>query len=269
MNNLEKKMVDHLIDMKENHGVVAVKLEFEAEGTRMEEAMRLKEISLKAGLDLVVKIGGCEAMKDMFEAASLGTKYMVAPMVESPFALRKYVEAIHTAFSEDQREDMDFFINIETATAVEKFEQMLETKELSSLSGIVIGRHDLVSSLDIPLDQINGQRVLDICLDIAAKAKRKHLKVVVGGAVSAHSKDFFLSFPAGHLDKFETRKIVFGCPKALENDAASYLKAVEFEIDWLKNKKLYYGNIHKEGETRLAVMEGRYNASIQKLRAGG
>ncbi|HNY29699.1 MAG TPA: aldolase/citrate lyase family protein [Fibrobacteria bacterium] len=269
MNSLEKIMVEHLIEMKENHSVTAVKLEFEAEGTRMEEAMRLKEIASKAGLDLVVKIGGCEAMKDMYEAASLGTKYMVAPMVESPFALSKYVEAVNTAFSVDQRDDMEFFINIETVTAVEKFDAMLETEEIKQLTGIVIGRHDLVSSMGIPLDQINGERVLGICMDVARRAKHKGLKVVVGGAVSAQSRDFFHSFPKGHLDKFETRKIVFGCPGALENGPESYLKAVEFEINWLKNKKLYYGNIHKEGENRLAVMEARYNASIQKLRAGG
>lgn len=265
MNKLEKIMVEHLAEMKENHSVAAVKLEFEAEGTRMEEAMRLKEIASKAGLDLVVKIGGCEAMKDMFEAASLGTKYMVAPMVESPFALRKYVEAVNVAFSADQREDMEFYINIETITAVEKFDAMLETEEAKQLTGIVIGRHDLVSSMATPLDQINGEKVLDICLGIARKAKAKGLKVVIGGAVSAQSKDFFRSFPEGFLDKFETRKIVFECPGALRNGPESYLKAVEFEINWLRNKKLYYGSIHKEGEDRLAVMEARYNSSIAKL----
>ena len=44
MNRLEKKMLDALIDLKENHHVVGVKAEFEAEGTRMEEALRLKEV---------------------------------------------------------------------------------------------------------------------------------------------------------------------------------------------------------------------------------
>src|SRR5689334_5852268 len=98
MNTLEKSMVDLLCELRDKYHVTSVKAEFEAEGTRMEEAMRLKEVSMKAGLDLTIKVGGCEALKDMFEAASLGTKNLVAPMVESPFALRKFLEATKTAF---------------------------------------------------------------------------------------------------------------------------------------------------------------------------
>ena len=94
MNALEKKMVALLTEMRESHNVVGVKAEFEAEGTRLEEAMRLKEVSLKAGLGLTLKIGGCEAIKDMFEAASLGTEHLVAPMVETPYALKKYLQAV-------------------------------------------------------------------------------------------------------------------------------------------------------------------------------
>ena len=64
MNKLEHKMVDTLKDLKENHHVLGIKAEFEAEGTRLEEALRLKEVVTKAGLDLTIKIGGCEAIKE-------------------------------------------------------------------------------------------------------------------------------------------------------------------------------------------------------------
>ena len=93
MNNLEKKMVLILQDLKENHHVVGVKAEFEAEGTRLEEAMRLKEVVSKAGLDLTIKIGGCEAIKDMYEARVIGVNKIVAPMVETAYALKKYLMA--------------------------------------------------------------------------------------------------------------------------------------------------------------------------------
>ena len=83
-------MVALLTELKERHNVIGVKAEFEAEGTRQEEAMRLKEVSLKAGLGMTLKIGGCEAIRDMFEASDLGVEHLVAPMVETPYALKKY-----------------------------------------------------------------------------------------------------------------------------------------------------------------------------------
>lgn len=113
MNRLEKKMVGLLLELKEVHNVSGVKMEFEAEGTRMEEAMRLKEISTRVGLELTVKVGGCEAVKDMFESASLGVDHLVAPMVETQYALKKYLNALRVAFSDEQRQDMEFFINLE------------------------------------------------------------------------------------------------------------------------------------------------------------
>ena len=265
MNTLEKKMVSLLKELREEYHVVGVKAEFEAEGTRLEEAMRLKEVSLKAGLGLTLKIGGCEAIKDMFEATSLGTEHLVAPMVETPYALKKYLQAVNLAFSQDQRADMDFLINLETITAVENFDKMLEIPEIGSLSGSVLGRVDLTGSMGLNRDSVNGDQVLQIGLDVARKAKAKGLTVVVGGAVSVHSLPFFQAYPAGHLDRYETRKVVFGCPGALENKQDAFLKAVEFEIMWLQNKREYYGSIHREDDARLAMMEERYRKSIDAV----
>jgi len=269
MNIIEKQMVALLLDMKENHHVIGLKAEFEAEGTRIEEAMRLKEVSLKAGLGLTLKIGGCEAVKDMFEASSLGAEHLVAPMVETPYALKKYLQAVRLAFSEEQRQDMDFLINLETFTACDNFDDMLKLPDISLLDGIVLGRVDLTGSLGRNRDSINDDDLLQICLRMAAKAKEHGLHVVVGGGVSVHSLPFFQAFPEGHLDRFETRKIVFGCPGALRNREEAFLKAVEFELMWLKNKKNYYGAIHREDDTRLVMMESRYQKSIDAVSGRG
>ena len=78
MNASELKMVDMLKDMRDNHAVVGVKAEFEAEGTRTEELMRLKEICLAAKVALTLKIGGCEAVRDMYDARTVGVNYLVA-----------------------------------------------------------------------------------------------------------------------------------------------------------------------------------------------
>lgn len=262
MNLLEKKMVDLLKDLRDNHSVIGMKMEFEAEGTRIEEAMRLKEISMAAGLTLTTKVGGCEAVKDMFDAGVLGTKYLVGPMVESAYALRKYIQATKIAYNKDLRSEMEFYINLETITAVQNFDAMLETPEAADLDGIVLGRVDLTGSMNLDRNSVNSNQILDICMSMAAKAKSRGKKVIVGGAVSVHSMPFFKAFPKDHLDKYETRKVVFGCPGAIENKEVAFLKAVEFEMMWLKNKKAYYGSIYQEDDARLKMMEERYRASI-------
>ena len=118
MNALEHRMVEALADLRENHHVSGVKAEFEAEGTRLEEALRLKEVVSQAGLGLTIKIGGCEAVRDMYEARVIGVQRVVGPMVESPHALRKYLAAVRLAFPADERDDVEFCVNIETVTGV-------------------------------------------------------------------------------------------------------------------------------------------------------
>lgn len=264
MNKLERQMVSLLEDLKHNHHVVGIKAEFEAEGTRLDEAMRLKDVTSQAGLGLNIKIGGCEAIKDMLDAISLGAERIIAPMVETPYALQKFIKSAQLVCGE-LLDSVELLVNIETITAYHNFEAMLAIPEIHALQGIVIGRVDFVGSLGLGRDTINTAEVLEYTLDLAAKAKAKGLSVVVGGGVSVDSSDFFKAFPEGHLDRFETRKVVFQCPKAIQNPERAYLKAVEFELLWLKNKKNYYAAIANEDTARIKMMEDRYRASIEKI----
>lgn len=268
MNILERKMVETLQDLKENHHVIGVKAEFEAEGTRMEEALRLRDVCMRAGLGLTLKIGGCEAVRDMYECRVIGVERVVAPMVESAFALQKFLSAVKTAFPIEERKDVVFAVNIETISACRAFDEMLALPEINFLNGIVIGRVDLTGSLGLGRDDVNSPQIFDITRDLLVKAKAKRLETAIGGGVSAHSLPFFRELPAGLLDRYETRKVIFGCPAALGAEAdKSILKAVGFELLWLKNKRDYYKAISVEDEQRIGMLEYRYKASIEA--AGG
>lgn len=268
MNATEKKMVQILGTLKERYHVGGIKAEFEAEGTRLEEAMLLKHVTTAAGVSLNIKIGGCEAIRDMFDAVSLGAKRIIAPMVETPYALRKFIGAVKIAFFNGGYDDCEFLINLETQTSFQNFDAMLAVPEISKLHGIVIGRVDLTGSMGLSREDVNGQAILQLSLEAAAKAKAKGLQVVVGGGVSVHSKPFFNAFPPGHLDRFETRKVIFSCPGALSNSEEAFLLAVQFEMLWLKNKKEYYGAIYREDDMRIQMLEQRYQKSIDAIHHG-
>lgn len=269
MNPREKRMVDTLKDLKENHHVVGIKAEFEAEGTRMEEALRLKEVITKAGLDMTIKIGGCEAIKDMVDARSIGVTRIVAPMIESQYALKKYLQATHLVFPSDEWDTVNFLINIETISAVEVFDKMLQLREIDKLKGIVLGRVDMTGSMGLSRENINDEPIFKIAEEVFTKAKKQGMECVIGGGVSAFSLPFFRRLPVNAtLDFYETRKVIFKCPEALSEKAdAGILKAVGFELMWLKNKRDFYKLIFEEDLSRIEMLEKRYEKLIQD--AGG
>lgn len=267
MNQLEKKMVNTLIDLRENHHVVGIKAEFEAEGTRLEEALRLKEVVTKAGLDLTIKIGGCEAIKDMYDARTIGVSAIVAPMIETPYAMKKYVQAMKFVFPEEERKEIKFLVNIETITGFNNLDEMTKTQSFSELDGVVLGRVDMTGSMGLTREDINSNEILSIAKVMSKKMQTINKDMVIGGGVSAHSLPFFKELP--YLSRFETRKIIFDAQSALKdsNSDKGILKAVGFELMWLRNKREFYGMIYREDEARLQMLEARYKKLIEE--AGG
>ncbi|MCD7879318.1 MAG: aldolase/citrate lyase family protein [Candidatus Gastranaerophilales bacterium] len=264
---LERKMTETLIDLKENHHILGVKAEFEAEGTRLEEALRLKEVVTKAGLELTIKIGGCEAIKDMYDARTIGVSTLVAPMIESPYAMQKFVNAVKFVFPDDERKDIKFLINIETITGYNNINEFIQSPSFSDISGIVLGRMDMSASMGLPIEDVNTDKILNIAKVLSVAMKKANKDMVIGGGVSAHSLPFFKSLP--YISRFETRKIIFDAQKSLtdKNADKGILKAVGFELMWIKNKQNFYRTISLEDTKRIEVLEGRYKKLIEE--AGG
>jgi len=260
MNSYEKKMLEILREGREHYGVLATKAEFEAEGTRTDELLRLLEIANKADVGLALKVGGCEAVRDMLEAKQFGVRYIIAPMVETPYALSKYIAAKDKVYSLEEQNDVSFLFNLETITAFNNLVPMLElAANKPGCDGVVFGRVDFSGSIGAGRDGIESEPVTQ-AVESAAKACSEYgLDFVVGGAVSIDALANLQRFKAVHLDRFETRKVVFsGSALALPTLPKALRQAVHFELLWLLNKREYYGLMHREDQARIEMLESRW-----------
>lgn len=259
MNPIEKRMVSILKELRENYGVTGVKVAMEAEGIRLDEMLRTKEVVLRAGVDLTVKIGGCEALTDLRIAKQYGVDTVLAPMIESKFALEKFLEMAENEFSPEEAEDTKLLINIETIDGYEKLAEILTADNINLLDGIVLGRTDLSSALK--LGDVNSPKVLSVAQSVFSQAKQRqqNLQCLVGGGITPKAV-LFLRELNGLIDGFETRKVVFGNYKQAEaNLEEGIIQALTFEYLWYEWKQQYYGRLYKEDEAKMKGLFGFIN----------
>lgn len=258
MNALEKEMLSLLKNGKNNLGFTHVRAEFESEGIRDDELLRLVELTYRADLSLVLKIGGCEAVSDLLKAKQLGATTIIAPMIESSYAVYKFVQSAERVFSESERSDVDLLINIETIQGYEQREAITDKCVAHGLSGIVFGRVDFCGSLGMGRKDVNKPEVTRRLIDVASLCRSKDLRFVVGGGVDAESVPILGEIKDTYLTHYETRKIAFDLT-ALSSRFAhqGLIEASRFELLWLKNKCNYYKNLSNEDQTRLKMLERR------------
>lgn len=256
MNATERQMLDMLKKGRDRHGVVAIKAEFEAEGTRPDELLRLLELTHRADLKVALKIGGCEAVSDLLASKLYGADYIIAPMVETPYALSKFTEAVAKTHG-DNAEGTQFLFNLETDTTLGNLGDMLPLAA-ATRTGIVFGRVDFTLSRGLPRGAINERQITDAVLLTAHACLDHGLELVVGGSVAVEAAPALREARRVRLDRFETRKVVFdGAAVESAEFEAGIANAVAFELAWLRNKREYYGAIAGEDAARIAMMEER------------
>ena len=84
-----------------------------------------------------VKIGGCEAKNDIFFCKKISTDSIVAPMIESEYALKKFIQCA------GKNKKNKLLVNLETNLSLVNLSKILNSNAFKLLDGIVIGRSDL------------------------------------------------------------------------------------------------------------------------------
>ena len=264
MNAVEVKMLDALKRGRDEHGIVAIKAEFEAEGTRPDEYLRLLELTQRANLKTALKIGGCEAVSDLQACHLYGIDYVIAPMVETPYALSKFIDAKNKTHG-PERQRTQFLFNLETETTLRNLHDMLPLAK-DGVDGIVFGRVDFVLSRDMSRIAINDRSITTAVLKVAEACRANDLELVVGGSVTTDSIPALREVAAVRLDRFETRKVVFA-GEAVKHPSirAGIANAVDFELMWLQNKRDYYQRIANEDSARIAMIEARIAQATPRI----
>lgn len=240
------EITDQLMALKES-GVVGIKQSFEDEGVVLEDVIKIKRLCDKLDLKLNVKIGGCEAISDINNCLSLEVSGIVAPMIESEFALEKFVEAIIINTNKQNRSLINFFINIESKSAIQSIGKILSSPSSKLLKGIVVGRSDLTKSFGYGKQQANSKGICEIVKNTFKEAKSFNFTTIMGGNIGHGSAAFIEELVADNLlDKIETRNVIIDLAKSGIKDLDALIKnSLLFESQWMQYKAQFYNNIGK------------------------
>lgn len=248
INNLSNPIIKHLISL----GLISVKTSFEDEGADFNEVLILKTFCDRNDIPLTLKISGGEAIRDIKDANKMHIEKLVAPMLESKFALEKFIQSCkkHYLVSEGK-----LSINIESKTCYDNLQHISTSPHFSQLSSLTVGRGDLVQSME--LDRYNGavdsEEILNMTKNVFSLARKHNMGCTLGGSMTSSSEEFVIKLiKEDLLDKFETRNIIFDTDSLNHYSFSNLIKAaLDFELSYLSLKRDYYNNLYNQDINRI------------------
>lgn len=231
----EELLYKQLCKLKDNYNLQGIKAEFEAEGSTFRDLMRLRRLTLMAGVKLFLKIGGAEAKKDIKDGLEIGVDGLIAPMIESSFAAKKFYESVCSIYGDCA---VHTTLNIETKNAIENIDKILHFAR-GKFNNITIGRSDLSASYFDTHIKPDSDFVFKLLEKLAPKILSKNLTFTVGGSLSSKSIELF-NTSYTHLKtqiyKLETRKVILPTHEFL-NKTEAIKEALKFEELYILSKK--------------------------------
>lgn len=199
--------------------ITSLKGEFEAEGLSRDNIAAEAAFAARNALPYLVKIGGCEAKSDVRFLVMMGIRSIVAPMIESPFAMSKYQDML----PDDAFDHIG--VTIETIDAVRRIEEILDAGV--KLNEVTIGRTDLTASYGGA--GVDCDETIDMVKTVARAGRKRGLNVTMGGSVNKGTIEVLRRDDELRdlVACVESRKCVMPVAQFLEEGALNSALAVE------------------------------------------
>ncbi|MBX7059671.1 MAG: aldolase [Leptospirales bacterium] len=202
----------------------ALKTGTEVEDMSFDEIRLLRAISDQI-IPLYVKVGGPEARNDIREMARIGVDAIIAPMIESHYALAKFIETLHDVLGASGYERMQKGVNLETIVGFRNLNEILKSAEARELDQLTAARSDLSGSMGLSADD---DRVLELCSIIVAHARENDLRTSVGGGIHTPAVERIIE--RVRPETVNTRHMVMPCRALLGRVNEGVERNLEFEV---------------------------------------
>mgnify|MGYP001200192024 CR=1 FL=1 len=249
-----QKLFSQLRVLKSKYGLEGIKAEFEAEGSSFNDVARLRVILSKLNIKMFVKIGGVEAINDIYNCLELGVDGIIAPMVETKFGAKKFIDIFKKL---RLKKNPHLSINIETKTGVKNLNEILKLSA-GTINNVTVGRSDLSSSYFKPFITPNSQFILNRIEVVSKMTKKYGITTTVGGGINFETIKTYSKIKKlkSLISRMETRKIILPTKSFLKkrNALSTALKFEELYI--LYKKEMLDLRISSE-ISRLSILKTR------------
>jgi len=217
-----ERLLKKLTHLHRDWGLVALKGGTEVEDMSFEEIAFLKALG-EPLLPLTVKIGGPEARNDIRAMKLLGVDCILAPMVESEYALKNFVEAVLDIYGD--AEVPRLAVNIETVTSFNNLDAITGSEYFRRIHQVTVGRSDLSASMGRTPDD---EEVLRVTETIVRWSEEMGKKTSVGGKITSANAELVRTRVRPAM--INTRHMVLDLSRC-HDLAGAVRRGLEFEAD--------------------------------------
>jgi 4-hydroxy-2-oxoheptanedioate aldolase len=250
-----KTLINELKNVHSEYNVIGIKQSFEDEGAQLDDVLTMRRVTELCNLSMYVKIGGCEAITDINNCVNMGINNLIAPMVETEYAFKKFITSVKNI------KNTNFYFLCETKDAYKNLDKILDSEEASYLSGVILGRSDFTKSFELDKNETDSEFIMEKVKDVFTRVKNKNPNLIttMGGNISINSSNNIKSlYEKGILDKIESRNVVVQLnDKNIKNFNKTISAMLSYEISWLEFKAINYDGICNSYMNRISTLKKR------------